>query len=173
MTVDMIPKVIEDVRGDSTWLTTSKIVKTIIDPKESGLRKPTQMVQPVRGPGRRLRHQPGMGCQRASRAQAGGRRGDHDVPRLLTDRRCHRLGGLQGSATVSRSRSAYGKGRPANAAKHGRCHAKAWMTPCEKPCASTGWSPFGETPATCWTTRPACTIGIPCSMPGIANTGDD
>lgn len=33
MTVDMIPKVIEDVRGDSTWLTTSKIVKTIIDPK--------------------------------------------------------------------------------------------------------------------------------------------
>ena len=33
MTEETIPKVVEDVRGDSTWLSTSKIFKEIINPK--------------------------------------------------------------------------------------------------------------------------------------------
>ena len=33
MTAETIPKVVEDVRGDSTWLSTGKIVREIINPK--------------------------------------------------------------------------------------------------------------------------------------------
>lgn len=167
MTEESIPKVIADVRGDSDWLSTRRILKEIINPKN-----------PVSESRRKWFNQ----CQAPEDAYVTSQEWDaNEHPELeLGDGEAIAMFldcSLTDDATaLVACRVADGFVKPLGLWQRppGK-RGDAWKVPREgvddTVREATTSSPSGETPATCSTTKPDCTTGTRFSTHGTATTG--
>lgn len=170
MSEETIPKVVEDVRGDSTWLSTSKIFKEIINPKN-----------PVSESRRKWFNQ----CEAPEDAYVTSQEWDaNEHPELALEPGEEIVMFLDCSLTddataLAACRVSDGFVKPLGLWQRppGK-RGDTWKVPREavddtvrEAMSRYRVVAFWGTPATCWTTRRACTTGTPCSTHGTATTG--